>query len=273
MPKCYRTLLAVLAAAALLPGAAAAVVIPISQLHCNDANGQSLMTGQTVTIQGTVTGQFPTTGVASSTRLYIQDGTGGVNVYGTPLYCGSLGDYIVVTGLVSQYRGLVEVASPPTLTINVVATGAPQPTPVLLTIAQIKAIVSAGQCELYESMLVGVLNCYITAVGGGAPPATFDCTLGQNLELHDVTVPTNFITLRINKDMPNSCSPAIVDPLHGRPIPTGVVSVIGVLSQYSGSTAPFNGGWQLMPRSWTDVQSGTTPTPTNTWGKLRKIYR
>ncbi|HVP40295.1 MAG TPA: hypothetical protein VMS93_14045 [Candidatus Saccharimonadales bacterium] len=281
MRPCYRVPLLALALAALLPVAAAATVgvpIPIKNLHCNDANGVTTMLNQTVTVRGIVTGQFPTTGAASSTRLYIEDSGGGVNIFGSPLYCGGLGDDITVTGVVQQYNGLVEVGSvvgPPAvnLVITVNSIGNPQPPARHMSISEIKAIVSAGQCEPYESWLVSISACVIKSSAGGAPPATFDCTAGQNLRLCDAGDLSNYITLRINKDMPNTCP--LVDPLNGVAIPTGTLCVLGVLSQFIG-TSPYNGGWQLMPRRPADivpVSECVTPVKPTTWGQIRRLYR
>ncbi len=69
-----------------------------------------------VTVEGVVTGpNYVFT--AGSPSFYIQDGTGGVNVYNAQgdslfdIYMDSLGARLRVTGTVTEYRGLTEVAN------------------------------------------------------------------------------------------------------------------------------------------------------------------
>ncbi len=45
--------------------------------------------------------------------------------------------------------------------------------------------------------------------------------------------------------------------LGGQPIPTGPVRITGIFSQFD-STAPFDGGYQLLPRSMADIEVCTT---------------
>src|SRR4029078_8630455 len=75
----------------------------IGDLHCNDANGVALTLNSVVTIQGIVTANQPT---GSANRFYIQDATGGVNVFGSPQDCTiAVGDELEVTGTVAQFNG------------------------------------------------------------------------------------------------------------------------------------------------------------------------
>src|SRR5258706_372970 len=79
------------------PGAAAAV--PIGPLHCNASTGVTRASGQVVTITGVVTAHFSSDKLA---RLYVQDSTAGVCVYGSPMNCAALGDSVRVTGTVTS---------------------------------------------------------------------------------------------------------------------------------------------------------------------------
>ena len=68
--------------------------------------GASLMEGERVTVKGIVTAS---PGMIRDDILYVQDKTGGIEVYGKDLpYC-SLGDEIEVDGKVTEYRGETEL--------------------------------------------------------------------------------------------------------------------------------------------------------------------
>ncbi|HEY6866125.1 MAG TPA: hypothetical protein VI792_02645, partial [Candidatus Eisenbacteria bacterium] len=105
------------AAAALLllhapvTGAATRTITPISALHQVSANGIPLLASppQLVTVQGTVTSPD---GVYSptSTDIYVQDATGGVDVFASGVLFGvALGDSVEVTGYVKNFNGLCEI--------------------------------------------------------------------------------------------------------------------------------------------------------------------
>ena len=106
----------------------------MGSLHCNDANGIPLLSGQTFTVHGVVTSSFPT---GSNSRFTIQDATGGVTVFGNPVFCGIVGDAVTVTGTIIQFNGLVEISNP--LSWNLVSSGNPLPAPLMLTPAEVNA--------------------------------------------------------------------------------------------------------------------------------------
>src|SRR5260221_1433061 len=216
---------------------AALAQTPIIQLHCNDANGVPLLNGQTVTVRGIVTSMNPTSAATTRTRLYIQDASGGINVFGLPLYCGNRGDDITVVGTIEQFNGLDEVAqfiAPLSITVN--STGNPQPAALPLTIAQANATYQANNCEPNEGRLVSLTNLLIRTTTGAMPPATFAINGNYHLEHDGPDSTTNWITLFIAQKG-DGCNQS---PLVDMAIPMLPATVIGILPQFD-SSAPFTG--------------------------------
>lgn len=111
-----------------------------------DASGDSPLSGQTVTTSGIVTAVL-------SSGYYIQDAAGawnGIFVYdsNTP----NLGDNIILTGVVSEYNNLTELAD--LTSFEVAGTG---------TIAPEVISTADGNNEMYEGVLCQVLNATCTA--------------------------------------------------------------------------------------------------------------
>src|SRR5262245_54564370 len=96
-------------------------------------------------------------------EYYIQDATGGIDLFSTTLNAGpfAIGDRVEATGGVTQFNGLTE------LTVSVVAlvtAGGAAPTTELITLSQL----AAGNGEAFEGRLVRIDNVTIT---GGLFPA------------------------------------------------------------------------------------------------------
>jgi hypothetical protein len=258
-----------------LPAAALAQYTPIGSLHCNDANGVPLQNLMGHVVRGIVTANMPT---GTNNRLFIQDATGGLNIFGTPQDCAlAMGDDIEVQGTVIDFNGLTEVAGGPTvpptppLAINVVSSGNPQPAPLMLTIAQINATYQADNCEPNESRLVRVENVYVRTSTGGMPSGNFLANANYRIINNGPDSTTNFTTLRVVQST-NACN--VTNGLVGQPIPIACpVNATGVLAQFD-STVPKNSGYQLQPRLSTDVELNcATPTRATTWGHVKSIYR
>jgi hypothetical protein len=133
-----RSLCLILGALALLAPPALADVIPISDVNADDADGISVLAGQMATVRGVVT--VPTGLLSSRNDIYIQDGTGGVNVIqemtASPVV--ALGDSVLVTGRVSTANGkrtfiYVSPSGAPGSHIRIVSVGNSPPAPVELT--------------------------------------------------------------------------------------------------------------------------------------------
>ncbi len=175
----------------------------------------------TVTVTGIVTVPF---GVFARNRtdLYIQDHTAGVNIYdGARIFQLKLGDSVIVTGKIYQYRGKTEIISPQ---IIVVGTNHPLPEPVVLNCQRINR-------EEYEGSLVKLvgINSNAFVLEGNTSYLVFDSSGSGTLYIDaDSDIPSLLVVF-------------------------DTFSVIGIKSQYTtDTTPPFNTGYQIVPRFRTD---------------------
>lgn len=218
-----------------LVGSAAA--IPISDLHYNYANGVPTLLGQTVTVSGVVT--VPTYLLNGySLEVYVQDETGGINVYvtgGASSWNLALGDSVTVTSRVAQYQGLTELGTSTSYTtiVNHGPAAAP-PDPLPLSCAEVDGAFLANNSDPDESRLVRLDNLNIT---GGSWPTTSD---GNTVMT--VSDGSGSCLLYIDQDT----------DLNGSPDPGANFSVIGVIKQYD-SSSPYTSGYEVMPRYLSDV--------------------
>ena len=235
-----------LLAAALLAAwasSAHATVTPISSLHNTTATGIPLLASppQLVTVQGTVTspdGIYSTT----SSDFYLQDATGGVNVFKSLVIAGvALGDSVEVTGYVKNFSGLCEIDSTAAL-IGVVNLGPATfvPDPLVLTCLQATNTFVPGSpaSEPNESKLIRINGVHLTA---GAWP-TVAGTVNVTLSIADAT---GSLTLFIDKDT----------AVNGSPNPGAVFDIIGILKQFK-SASPWTSGYEIVPRYASDVIPG-----------------
>ncbi|MGD9401638.1 MAG: MBL fold metallo-hydrolase [bacterium] len=208
--------------------------IPISAVRENDEYGQPMLLAEPVILRGVAT--VPT-GTFSTLHndIYIQDGTGGVNVYlrNSTSPTVALGDSLKVSGLVDQYRGLTRITSP---TITVEDTGLPVPEPVVLT----TAFVDSGG-EDYEGSLVKVVGAAIT--GGTWPGEGADGSVTVDDGSGECTIYISRYT-----------------DIDGTPQPAGYLDIVGVLTQYDASS-PYFSGYRIQPRFTADIDSTTSGVP------------
>ena len=73
----------------------------ISDIKATNADGTLVNEGKTYTVEGTVT---VANNIVGTNSYYIQDATGGLNVYGDASAVNS-GDRVRVTGMISNYKG------------------------------------------------------------------------------------------------------------------------------------------------------------------------
>jgi endonuclease I len=179
------------------------------------ANARTYAIGQTVTIKGVVTN-----GSELGTIRYIQDGTAALPAFGSILNSVQRGDSISATGVLYDYNGLLEIS--PTNSFVDLGNGT-------LPSAQIIPIPSAG--ETLEAQLLQFDNVTFTTTGTFAGNTNYNVTDG-----------TNILQIRISSG----------SNLVGVAIPTGTVSVRGVLGQ-------FNATYQLLPRDNQDIFAYVAP--------------
>ena len=211
--------------------------LPLSAIQANDANGVPLRNNTLVTVRGivTVANQF-------GGPSYIQDNSGGLAIFGSSFSSVvTLGDEVVVSGLVQPFNGLTEIVNP---TLHTIASAGNIVEPLVVTATQI-ANDGVGGVEQFECRLVRLNSVTIGAAGNWA---------NTNYTLNDATGSTQ---VRID-DAVN---------MVGTPIPSGIFDLVGVVGQFI-SPAPFIGGYQIMPRFLADqISTGpviaSSPTETN----------
>ena len=260
-----------LLAAVLMILPAAARAVDIGTLHCNDASGVPLMMNTVVTVQGVVTINQPT---GTNNRLYIQDATGGINVFGTPQDCAvAVGDMVEANGTIIHFNGLTEVSGSATLplTLTILSSGNPLPAPLTKTIAEFNATYQGDNCEPDESKRVKVNGLIRTSAGGmPAPGALFAANTNYRLTSSGADSTTNFLTMRVVQSS-NACG--VTNSLVGQPIPVACASeVIGILSQFDG-TPPHDSGYQLLPGDAASVACKTVAVQPVAWSAIKRVYR
>ena len=219
-----------------VPNPCPAPVKTLCEVAEDDVNGVAVLVGQRVTVQGIAL----CGGMTWSTTIrefQITDGTCCIDVFGgalTPVI--ALGDLVQITGTVANYNGKTELTTPD-LTVTVLSSGNPIPTPGVTTTGTLAA---AG--EPFESCLFTI---YCVSIVSGTWPAA---GLDANIVIDDGTGP---VTMRIDKDT----------DIDGSPAPVGPFTVTGVGDQYHTATSvppapPYNSFYQIKPRSLADLVSG-----------------
>jgi phosphatidylserine/phosphatidylglycerophosphate/cardiolipin synthase-like enzyme len=198
----------------------------IAEVKGNDANGIALRAGQLVTLRGVVTvaNQF---GVTS----YVQDNTAGIAVYGSSEFSNgvSLGDEVVVSGLVQPFAGLCEIVSP---VLHAIASTGNTVEPLVVTASDIEND-GIGGVEQYEGRLIRLNGA--TIVGSGTWSA------GTGYTVIDATGSSQVYI--------NSSSSLI-----GGAIPASTCDIVGVVGQHIISS-PYIGGYEILPRFRSDIIS------------------
>jgi len=206
-------------------------LVDIASLHHNDATGAPLapyQIGRRVQVAGVVT---VGTNLYTTTYcdVYIQDATGGINLYAASPWPAALqiGDSVRVDGVIRQFRGLTEISTP--MTIDVLGKAQIIPSPLLMTCDQVANSFAQDFTEANESRLIRINQ--VRVVAGSAPTLTISDQTGQCVLYLDADTKL--------------------------PIPQGTFDVIGILKQYD-STAPYTDGYEILPRFASDLipQSG-----------------
>jgi DNA/RNA endonuclease YhcR with UshA esterase domain len=194
----------------------------ISQVQKPGADGFTpLLEGQTVTVEGIVSGpdMYFTSSTASTASWYLDDGTGGVNVYGGTKGQFVLGRRAVVTGRVTEYNGVTEVAS--TAAQIAMWDWADQPT--------------APRAMVYNQLLGESIEGHLASVEGTISSIPAYAGGGYNMVVRNGNAP---LAVRI----------AEISGFDMSPMTYGAkVRVTGIVSQYD-KEPPYNSGYQLVPR-------------------------
>jgi phosphatidylserine/phosphatidylglycerophosphate/cardiolipin synthase-like enzyme len=206
----------------------------VADVKVNDAQGIPLNLQKPVTVRGIVTVAKEFGGPA-----YIQDVSGGLAVFDLPFENAvKIGDEVTITGTVTHYNGLTELAG---VTLHRIHSSGNDVTPLVVTCAQVAHDGTNG-IEFYEGMLVQ-LNRVTVRDASGQPISTWSVGgSGSNFWLRDGS---DSIQVRIDGD---------VSSIANTPAPTTEFDIVGVVGQYI-SSPPFVGGYQVMPRSILDIFS------------------
>jgi beta-lactamase superfamily II metal-dependent hydrolase len=232
---------------------AGAVLVSIAEARADMVNNTDTnppadfipdLIGQGVKVRGVVTSIDFRGG--NGIEYYIQDQTGGINIFNSTTNFGpyNIGDNIEVTGSVIQFNGLTEVDPGSTLAniVTLPSGTVPAVSPQTVTLSQ---LADNGVGENLEGRLIRVNNVRITSGTFPAANASGNVT---------ITDGTGSVTLRIDSDT----------NIDGTMAPTGTFSIVGIANQFD-TTAPFDGGYQILPRSLADITAGATvltATPT-----------
>jgi hypothetical protein len=202
--------------------------IDISAVHAVDGNGVMTYAGYYARLTGvaTVAG-----GVFSATNLdvYIQDATGGINLFrsGAGATTITQGNSYTVLGAFDQYNGKAEII-PDDAATDITDNGAgTMPDPQIMTIAQLLAAP-----ETYEGILVGVQHLEKTSGTWGS---------NATLQMHETGL-ADVLDLFVDGDT----------DLPGNPEPTWPRDVVGIFTQYDNSS-PYTEGYEIVPRYYADI--------------------
>lgn len=210
----------------------------IEILKTVDDNGAAVYDGFYARATGISLADGETYDPVGNTFGYLMGSTAAINVY----YNGAVypfveGNSYTVVGQIDQYNGLIEII-PDDVNTDITDNGvAGQVQPLVLTLAEL-----LENPEAYESMLVGIVG--VTKTDGTWPAEGSNA----NLTISD-DGGTTTVTLRIDKDT----------DIDGTTEPTWPKDVVGIFIQFD-SSSPFDGGYQLLPRSTADIlENGTIP--------------
>ena len=211
--------------------------IPISEVQEPGEDGySSSMVNQSVTVAGVVT--FPA-GISSTDRtsIFIQDPTGGVNIYySNSLLPIILGDVVLVKGIVTEYNGLTEVSVSSLSDMSRLDRG--------------YAIPDTYRLRPGEILKEELEGRFVKLDGAVVATQPSPAGAGFSMDLWNGQVPvTAYIYPGTGID---------VNSLHVG----DVINILGVVGQYD-SQEPYTSGYQLLPRFAEDIHI-VTPETTST---------
>jgi len=205
--------------------------LSIRELRQNDKQGIPVYNDTIKRISGivTATNQFGRNGPA-----FVQDCDAGVAVYGAAYVSKlSMGDSVSITGPLVVYRGMTEYIYDAEVSEVVVHKNGTVPDPQLVSISDINDQEWDGE-ELLEGRLVKLENVTYVEQGKFEGYNRYQVSDGKNIL--EIWIGNNRI-------------------FGGVQIPDGKVTIVGIVTQNK-SSAPYKGGYQLLPRSVGDLSAG-----------------
>ena len=214
-----------------------AQVIPIDSVSRQDANGVSLLLGQTVTVRGVITMSQE----LDTPLVYFQDATGGMIGYDAAFWTNTNDkDSVEVTGVVTQFNGLTEFT--PVNSSTILATNRSY-TPRIVTCGNVRL-----NGETYEAQLIRING--VTAVHNTSGANVTTWTTSGSGTNYRVLVGNDSVEIRIYSST----------NIANAPIPSFPFDVVALVSQFD-SSPPYTSGYQILPRSLSDfiLQGGSGP--------------
>jgi phosphatidylserine/phosphatidylglycerophosphate/cardiolipin synthase-like enzyme len=204
-------------------------VIPIDSVRKLDANGVPILVGQHVLVKGVVT----THQELGIPLVYFQVPTAGLCAYDATFGNGvTRGDSIIVSGLVTNYSGLIELQ--PVDSFRVLAQNVTTPVPIKIIPTQ------ARSGELWESRLIRIDSITMVKTTAGVQATTWSTSSsGTN---YWIFVGSDSCQIRIYTS----------SNIAGTTIPAYPFSVVALMSQYT-TSPPYNTGYQIIPRDLNDI--------------------
>ncbi len=212
-----------------LPRVMVTKLVRIIDLHNNDSQGVPAApygVGTSVTVCGIITANTS----SSQTNLFLQDATGGINIFNYTYFdVFQVGDSVEFTGIVQQYRGTTEI-SPDSGNWTIYSRNNQLPEPLVLACSGVNQTFGENYSEPNESRLVRINNITYNA---------------SNSTITDVTGTTR----------------GYISPTWS--VPPGSFDVVGILKQYKGGTPapgpPFLSDYEINPRTPADIISHVGP--------------
>ncbi len=207
----------------------------IATVRSNDAAEVLLPKNYGVRVEGTITAE-PGLINASVTQAYVEDETGGVQIFDGELLDIDRGDIVEFVGRLEQFGGQTEVNTAENcsnLGHTVVGAGT-VPEPQVVTVAEVG--------ESLEGRLVRINN--VTVVDGTIPES------GSGTLTVTDDGGTSTVEIRIDADT----------DIPGANTPTQTFNIIGIASQFD-SFVPLDNGYQILPRERTDLLSDEVNHP------------
>ena len=201
----------------------------IAQLRQQNASGVLLTKEFSARVQGNITAE-PGLFNSSVSQIWVQDATGGLNIFDNQILPLVRGDLVEFVGEIEQFGGIAEIITAEDIGnygFTFQSSGA-APAPAVITLSQLD--------ETVEGSLIRVNN--VTISSGSIPENG-----NANLLITD-DGGTTLRTLRIDGDT----------DIPGANTPTGSFDIIGIANQFD-SSVPLDFGYQVLPRERTDFIS------------------
>jgi len=209
------------------------VAYPIAYVRQNGEDGFTpAFLNQTFSVVGVVTAP-PRVFSTERTSMYIQDATGGINVYYSGTYIDfNVGELVRVKGTILQYNGLTEIS--PTLSTDLVRLGSG------FAAEPLKLEEGRTLSENLEGLLITVQGTVANKPYASGSGKAF--TIYNGMAPIDVYV---YNTTGIDLSSVDAGS---------------VYKITGVVGQYD-ATTPYTSGYQLLPRFQEDIELVTPASP------------